>query len=34
MLIDLTETAVTELKKIVEAKQSTKPLRIYIAAYG
>ena len=34
MIIDLTKTAIEELKNIVETKKSIKPLRIYIAAYG
>ena len=34
MIIDLTTTAKEELKKVIETKQSTKPLRIYIASYG
>lgn len=34
MIIDLTGAAKEELKKVIETKQSTKPLRIYIASYG
>ena len=34
MVIDLTDSAAVELKKIIETKNSTKPLRIYVAGYG
>lgn len=34
MIIDLTKTAIEELKKIIETKKTIKPLRIYIASYG
>ena len=34
MIIDLTTTATEELKKVIETKESKKPLRIYIASYG
>jgi Fe-S cluster assembly iron-binding protein IscA len=34
MVIDLTTTATEELKKVIETKESKKPLRIYIASYG
>lgn len=34
MIIDLTQRASEELKKIIEAKQTDKPLRIYVAGYG
>ena len=34
MKIDLTNKAQQELTKILEAKKTEKPLRIYIAGYG
>ena len=34
MVIDVTDSAVAELKKVLETKNSTKPLRIYVAGYG
>lgn len=34
MTIDLTQKASEELVKVMESKNSNKPLRIYIAAYG
>lgn len=34
MIIDLTAKATEELKKVIETKESIKPLRIYIASYG
>lgn len=34
MKIDLTKTANEELKKVMESRDSIKPLRIYIAGYG
>lgn len=34
MIIDLTKTAIEELKRIIETKKTIKPLRIYIASYG
>lgn len=34
MKIDITMSAKTELQKVLESKNTEKPLRIYIAAYG
>ncbi|SUO99167.1 Uncharacterised protein [Tissierella praeacuta] len=34
MIIDLTTKATEELTKIVESKNTEKPLRIFIAGYG
>lgn len=34
MYIDLTEKANEELAKVVEAKKTDSPFRIYIAGYG
>lgn len=34
MIIDITDAAKVELKKIIERKKTDKPLRIYIAGYG
>ncbi len=34
MVIDVTKSAIEELKKVMESKQTTKPLRIYVAGYG
>ena len=34
MMINLTQKASEELKKILESKKTSKPLRIYIAGYG
>ncbi len=34
MIIDLTPKAQEELTKVVENKNTDKPLRIYIASYG
>jgi len=34
VVIDLTNRASEELKKILESKKTSKPLRIYIAGYG
>lgn len=34
MIIDLTNKAKEELKKILESKKTEKPLRIYITGYG
>lgn len=34
MYIDLTQKANEELTKVVEAKKTDKPFRIYIAGYG
>lgn len=34
MLIEVTDKAKMELKKVIETKKTDKPLRIYIASYG
>lgn len=34
MVIDITNSAKTELKKILESKKTDKVLRVYIAGYG
>lgn len=34
MRVEITERAQEELKKVVNSKDSHKPLRIYIAAFG
>lgn len=34
MVIDVTNNAKDELKKIIESKKTDKDLRIYIAGYG
>ena len=34
MVIDVTDAAVVELKKVLESKNTSKPLRIYVAGYG
>lgn len=34
MLIEVTDKAKMELKKVIETKKTEKPLRIYVASYG
>ena len=34
MIIDITQKASEELTKVIESKQTDKPLRIYVAGYG
>jgi Fe-S cluster assembly iron-binding protein IscA len=34
MIIDVTSKASEELTKVIESKQTDKPLRIYVAGYG
>lgn len=34
MVIDVTDNAKVELKKVIESKKTDKSLRIYIAGYG
>lgn len=34
MIIEITDKAKSELKKIIESKNTNKPLRIFIASYG
>ncbi len=34
MKIDLTEKAHEELKRVMENRKDSKPLRIYVAGYG
>ncbi len=34
MKVDVTERAQEELKKVIKSKDTGKPLRIYIAAFG